>query len=160
MAYQEVRVDKKNTDGEFDFADTLFVRDIDSRVFQAIAYKCIEQIDGVTLATANLIDNLLGRETTDRMKGVTIDQDQKNHSVNIRIEVNIAYGLSIPEKAEEIQNKVTKEVSMLTGLHVASVHVVFKSIIPEKLVLQSPETEAEINEMLEETKAGAYSDEF
>lgn len=45
------------------------------------------------------------------------------------MEVNIIFGVKIPQKAEEIQTKISEEITKLTGLHVASVHVVFKNVI-------------------------------
>ncbi len=116
---------------ELKLPDTVFVRDIESRVFQSVVIKCLAHIEGVALLEGNLIDHLLGREGTERIKGVHVEQDQKNHSVSVKIEINVAHGLSIPEKAEEIQTKVSEEITRLTGLHVACVHVVFKSLIPE-----------------------------
>ena len=116
---------------EIQFADTVFVRDIETRVFQAIVVKCLAEIEGVALLEGNLLDNLLGREGNERIKGIHVEQDQKNHSVSIKVEVNVAHGISIPEKAEEIQTKIAAEVCKLTGLHVACVHVIFKALISE-----------------------------
>jgi len=90
---------------EFEFADTVFVRDIESRVFQAITFKCLQDIEGVALLEGNLIDNLLGRDHPEKMKGIHVEQDQKNHAVNIRIELNISYGISIPEKLKRFRQK-------------------------------------------------------
>ncbi|PCI93918.1 hypothetical protein COB11_04590 [Candidatus Aerophobetes bacterium] len=150
------------TKEDYEFADTVFVRDVDSRVFQAISYKCLLGIEGVELIGGNILDSLLGRESaSERIKGITVDQDQKNHSVNIKIEVNVAYGISIPEKSEEIQSKVAKELAALTGLHVASVHVVFKNLItqqPIEKLLESKESEDE--EDMEKQAAVEYTDEF
>ena len=119
---------------EIEFADTIFVRDIETRVFQAIVVKCLAEIEGVALLEGNLLDNLLGREGNERIKGIHVEQDQKNHSVSIKVEVNVAHGISIPEKAEEIQTKIAAEVCSLTGLHVACVHVIFKALISEQLL--------------------------
>jgi uncharacterized alkaline shock family protein YloU len=119
---------------EYEFADTVFIRDVESRVFQAIAFKCIASIEGVELIGGNILDSLLGRDTTDRIKGIQVEQDQKNHSVNIKIELNVAYGVCIPEKAEEIQSKVAKEICRLTGLHVGIVHVIFKNLISQESI--------------------------
>jgi len=143
--------------GEYEFADTVFVRDIESRVFQAIAFKCLMGIEGVELMGGNILDSLLGRESPDRIKGISVDQDQKNHSVNIKIEVNISYGLSIPEKAEEIQAKVTQEICRLTGLHVGSVHVVFKGLISQETKLL-PESAEQTGKVLEDSLE--YSEEL
>ncbi len=114
---------------ELELPETIFVRDIESKVFQSIAMQCLAKIEGVAVLEGNLIDSLLGRDPFERVKGIFVEQDQKTHSVNVRVEVNVAYGVSIPDKADEIQTKIAHEIARLTGLHVASVHVVFKNLI-------------------------------
>src|SRR3989344_2606670 len=119
----------KNMDArEIQLPETVFIRDIETRVFQAICLRTLSKIEGIGLLEGNLIDSLLGREL-ERVKGIHVDQDQKKHSVEIRVEINIGYGISIPEKAEEVQTKLAEAVSRWTGLHVASVHVIFKDLI-------------------------------
>ncbi len=113
---------------EIELPDTVFVRDIESRVFQAICLQTLSQIEGIGLLEGSLIDSLLGREL-ERVKGIHVIQDSAKHSVDIRVEIKIAYGVSIPEKAEEVQAKLAEEVSRWSGLHVASVHVIFKDLI-------------------------------
>ena len=136
---------------ELKFADTIFVRDIESRVFQAIVIKCLAEIEGVALLGGTLLDNLLGREGNERIKGIHVEQDSKNHSVSIKVEVNIAHGISIPEKSEEIQTRIAEEVTQLTGLHVACVHVVFKALIEDEPLMgeileeEVPEEEKEFS---------------
>ncbi len=127
MAERPVKVDTK----EFEVPRTVFSRDIESRVIQVIILYCLGKIEGVGLLGGGLIDSLLGREV-EKVKGITVEQDSKNHSVKVHVEITIAYGISIPEKAEEVQNKVVKEIIQLTGLHVASIHVVVKGLIPPK----------------------------
>ncbi len=122
---------------ELHLPDTVFVRDIETRVFQAIVLQSLAKIDGIGLLEGNLFDSLLGRDL-DRVKGINVEQDQKKHSVTVRVEVNIAYGLSIPQKAEEVQTAIVAEIVEWTGLHVGSVHVVFKD-----LIVPSPEKEEE-----------------
>lgn len=119
---------EKLDEKELNLPETLFVRDIETRVFQAIVLQGLAKIEGIGLQEGNLLDSLLGREV-ERIKGIYVEQDQKQHSVQVRVEINIAYGLSIPEKAEEVQTKVAEEISQWTGLHVASVHVVFKDLM-------------------------------
>ena len=80
---------------EIDLPDTVFIRDIESRVFQAITIKCLSSIEGISLIEGTLIDNLFGREGLERVKGVYVEQDSKSHSVNLKIELNVAYGISI-----------------------------------------------------------------
>ena len=126
MSYDQL---KKIDEKEIDLPDTVFVWDIENRVFQSIALQCLAQIEGIALLEGNLFDAILGRDCGDRVKGIHVEQDQKGHAVSVRVEVNVAYGTNIPEKAEEIQIKIAQEVSRLTGLHVGSVHVVFKNLI-------------------------------
>lgn len=114
---------------EIELPETLYVRDIETRVLQSLVVQCLLNIEGIALVEGNLIDSLFGRDPAHRITGITVEQDQKKHSVNIKLEVNVAYGIDIPEKAEEIQLKVTKEFSRFTGLHVSLVHVIFKNLI-------------------------------
>lgn len=146
---------------EIDLPDTVFIRDIESRVFQAITVKCLSGIEGIALLEGTIIDNLLGREGLERIKGIYIEQDSKNHAVNIKVELSIAYGLSVPEKAEEIQTKLVKDIVKLTGLHVASVHVVFKNLIPDRTLKEIVEKEAEKKEMeISDSELDEYAGEF
>ena len=115
---------------ELELPDTLFIRDIETSVFQSIVLECLARIEGVGLLEGNFFDSLLGREGG--VKGIFVDQDLKAHSVHIKVEINVAYGIRLPEKAEEIQMKVAEDVSRLTDLHVGCVHVVFKNLIPTR----------------------------
>lgn len=128
MHEQLKQLDRK----ELDLPDTLFEQDIENKVFQSIAVRCLSQIQGIGFLEGNLIDSWLGRDSSDGAKGIHVEQDEKTHSVNLKVEVNVAYGISIPRKAEEIQTKVAQDISQLTGLHVGRVHVVFKNLIPIK----------------------------
>ena len=144
---------------ELEFAETTYVRDIESRVFQAIALQCLAKIDGIALMGSNLIDNLLGRESGERIKGIYVEQDQKKHSVYIRVEVNIRYGISIPEKAEEIQGKIVEEICKYTGLHISCVHVIFKNLIIENEKPDEPADEPE-GALVAEGEEDSYQESF
>ncbi|MDN3506912.1 MAG: Asp23/Gls24 family envelope stress response protein [Simkaniaceae bacterium] len=141
---------------EIDLPDTLFVRDIETRVFQTIALQTLSTIEGVSMLEGGLIDSFLGRDGTDSVKGIYVDQDQKNKAVKIKLEINIAYGISLPEKAEEIQGKIAQEISRLTGLHVSCVHVIFRNLVlPHEKQLEGPPEEAPIVE-----EVAQYSEDF
>ncbi len=146
---------------ELDLPETVFIRDIESKVFQAIVLRCLAKIEGIGLLEHNLFDSLLGREL-ERIKGIHVEQDQKKHSVNIRVEINILYGICIPEKAEEVQNKIVREVSAWTGLHVSSVHVIFKNLIPLESEISEKEKvpQAQITEKIADATAHEYSEAF
>ena len=136
----------KNMDTrEIELPDTVFIRDVETRVFQAIALQCLAKIEGIGLLEGNLLDTLLGRDL-ERIKGIHVEQDQKKHSVDIRVEINVLYGISIPEKAEEVQTRLAEEISQWTGLHVASVHVIFKDLIHPQAAANTEEQPEVLNE--------------
>ena len=134
---------------ELELPDTVFIRDIETKVFQSIVLQCLSHIEGIAVVDGNLIDSLFNRPPEERVSGIHVEQDQKSHSVKVKVEVNVAYGVSIPEKAEEIQMKITQEISRLTALHVGSIHVVFKNLITKPIV-----------EEIVEKMSKEYSDEF
>jgi uncharacterized alkaline shock family protein YloU len=160
MNEQKMKVDTKKVDTkEFELPETFFIRDIDNKVFQGIVLQCLGGLDGISLVEGNFIDSILGRGS-EGVKGILAEQDSKNHSVNIKIELNICYGYSIPEKAEEIQIKVAEEITRLTGLHVACVHLVFKNVISYE---QMKKLNAALTPAANPVKAFAeedYNDEF
>lgn len=129
----ERKLDIKKVDAkEFEFPETVFVRDIENRVFQGIVLQVLSQIEGISLIEGNFIDHLLGRDVSENVKGIQVEQDVKNHTINVKVEVNILYGASIPEKAEKIQSQVAKKITELTGLHVSCVHVIIKNVVTEQ----------------------------
>jgi uncharacterized alkaline shock family protein YloU len=115
---------------ELELAETVFIQNIETSVFQSIAVRCLLQIQGIALLEGNLIDNWLGRDSSEGIKGIHVDQDERSQSVNVKVEVNVSYGICIPKKGEEMQVKIAQDISRLTGLHVSSVHVIFKNLIP------------------------------
>jgi len=133
---------------EVELPETVFIRDIETRVFQSIVVQCLLRIEGISLVEGNLIDALFGRDPAERISGIFVEQDLKSHSVSVKLEVNVAYGVCLPDKAEEIQTKITQEISSLTRLHVSAVHVIFKNLI----------TKAPIEQEVQESKT--YTDQF
>jgi uncharacterized alkaline shock family protein YloU len=159
MTNPKPNIDKKKVDTkEFELPETVFIRDIENKVFQSIVLQCLAQIEGISLIEGNFIDHLLGR-SAEGVKGIYAQQDDKTHSLDIKVEVNIYYGIIIPTKAEEIQTKIADEITHLTGLHVSSVHVVINNVISveqAKLPSSIQGTPHLINDALREE----YSDEF
>ncbi|MEZ5315569.1 MAG: Asp23/Gls24 family envelope stress response protein [Chlamydiales bacterium] len=142
---------------EFELPKTVFSRDIETRVIQVIILQCLSKIQGVGLIEGNLIDTLLGRTDTDRLKGIFVEQDSKNHQVKVKVEILVKYGISIPKKAEEVQTKVVEEITHLTGLHVATVHVVIKGLVPENKEKKEESYPASLlNHEIEEEEVDAY----
>lgn len=159
MIEKKVKVDVKKVDTkEFDLPETYFVRDIENRVFQGIVLQCLSEIEGIGLVEGNFIDSIFNRGQ-EGIAGIYVEQDSKNQSVIVKIEINIQYGFSIPEKAEEIQTQVANEITRITGLHVSCVHVVFKNVLPidQIKMLRSPLTPtSSVKSSVEDD----YNDEF
>ena len=130
---------------ELEQPETVYIRDIENRVFQAIILQVLTKVDDINLIEGNLIDAILHRGNVERVKGIYVEQDTKSPTIKVKVEVNIFYGVSIPEKAEEIQDKISTEIAKLTGLHVSTVHVIFKNMFLEK-----PQASEELAELAKE----------
>lgn len=159
MLDKKTAVDAKKVDTkEFDIPETYFVRDVENRVFQGIVLQCLSEIEGIGLVEGNFIDSIFSRGQ-EGIAGIHVDQDSKNHSVTVKIEINVQYGFSIPDKAEEIQTKVANEITKITGLHVSCVHVVFKNVLPidQIKMLRSPLTSSS---NVKSSVEDEYNDEF
>lgn len=160
MADKEIKRPERFDTKELEFPSTTFVRDIDNRVFQSIVLQCLAKIDGVCVAEGRLIENLLPRNSTESIRGVVAEQDSKNHSVGIKVEVRVRYGVVLPRKADEIQSRVAEEITKLTGLHVSYVHVVFKGLMGDETAKgSSPDTVARAGVAMA-SASEEYSDEF
>lgn len=164
MANNKQKNEAKRLDTkELELPETLFVRDIETKVFQGIILQCLARIEGIALVEGNFIDNIFNRGTLEGIKGIYAEQDNKSPSVKVKIEVNIYYGYSIPEKAEEIQNLCREEITRLTGLHVSNVHIIFKNILLDEYKRDSLITDpAESGAGLKRTSSieEEYNDEF
>jgi len=126
---------------EFNLPETVLSRDIENRVFQGIIVKALSEISGIGLIEGNFLDTLIGR--LDKVKGIYTEQDTKSHAIKIRIELNVRYGILIPQKAEEIQAKVIEAVTKLTGVRVSEIHIVFKELITKEESESSQKTRHE-----------------
>lgn len=158
MTDPKLKVDKKKVDTkEFELPETVFIRDIEDKVFESIVLQCLAKMDGIGLSEGNYIDHLFGR-SSEGVTGIHAEQDEKNQSVQIKVEVNILYGISIPEKAEEIQSTIAEEITKLTGLHVSSVHVVFKNVISEEQAQKLGEHRSQ--QLIDSSVEEEYPDEF
>ncbi len=119
---------------ELELPETTYIRDIENKVLQGIVVHCLSDIDGISLVHGNFINNILGKDNLEGIRGIQTQQDNKHQCLTVKVEINIEYGIPIPEKAEEVQNKITKEITRLTGLHVSSIHVVFKNVTSKETI--------------------------
>ena len=84
MIDSRLKVDKKKIDTkEFELPETVFIRDIENKVFQSIALQCLSQIEGVCLVQGNFIDHLFGR-MAEGVQGMSAEQDEKSQSSMIK----------------------------------------------------------------------------
>jgi uncharacterized alkaline shock family protein YloU len=157
---------KKHIDTkELELPDTVFVRDIENRVFQGIILQCLSSVEGISLLEGSFFDYLLRRDNVEGIKGITAEQNSKNQSLVVKVEVNIEYGVSIPEKSAEIQTCIADEITKFTGLHVACIHVVFKNVLLPSTHRQEQEApmEKEENDTLildDDLDNNDYGDDF
>lgn len=159
MSEKKAEIKVKGLDArELKFPETLYVRDIEDRVFQGIVLECIKETSGIAPVEGSFISSIFNSSPQEGIKGITIEQNLKERSVGIKVEVNVAYGESIPEKAEELQSKIAEEITRLTGLHVSLVHVVFKHVIS----LDETKEFAALDSVQESTRLrkGASEDEY
>jgi len=111
-----------------------YIQDIESKVFQAITYQVLKEIASIELVEGSILDSFLGVEGAEKIKAIHVELDETNPFVSFKIDLNILYGVSIPEKSEEIQNKVKVKVEELTGYQIGFIHLVFKNIVfPQSL---------------------------
>lgn len=146
---------------EFEIPETTFSCDIDNRVFQGIILQCLANIEGISLIEGNFIDNILGRSGPESIKGIVVEQDNKTQTIEIKVEINICYGNSIPAKAEEIQTRIAQEIVRLTGLHLSGIHVIFRNVVPYEQMKKAlaPQT-SPVRTPPEAQSSDDYSDEF
>jgi uncharacterized alkaline shock family protein YloU len=147
MIEKKAKLDTK----EFELPETEYIRDIDNRVFQGIILQTLAKIQDISILEGNILDHILRR--SEGVKGIHTEQDPKTCSISAKVEVAIAYGVSIPAKAEEIQTKVVQELVRMTGLRVSHVHVVFKELIPADQAKRTPTIKEKLH-------AATYSDIF
>ena len=69
---------------EFELPDTHFVRDVENNVFQGIVLQCLSKVEGIGLIEGNFIDNIFNRSSLEHVKGIHVEQDNKNHSVVLK----------------------------------------------------------------------------
>lgn len=143
---------------EPELPETVFERDIEDRVFQALVVQCLSEVEGVALLEGGRIQNFLKR-SSETIPGIQAEKGDMDHSINVKVELKIAYGVPIPEKAEEIQSRVAQHLSKMTGLHVSKVHVVFTDLImedPNQLFILPPKNGGGEKPLLTEQLEGDY----
>ena len=100
-------------------------------VIEVIVGIAASQVDGVYSmrgSLANSLNELFGRKN--RGKGVKIDQDAGHLSADVYAFLN--YGVSVPQVALAIQEKVKQQLLFMTGLKLVAVNVYVQGVVPAK----------------------------
>lgn len=148
--------DRRIDPREFELPETVYSRDIEDQVLHGLIVRTLSEIPSIGLMEGSFLDNLIGRPS--RVKGITTEQDPSSQSVKVRIEVKVQFGISIPQKAEEIQSSVVGAITSMTGLRVAEVHVVFKELLPEE---NAPQPKTPLSpESVDRTVEEEFENEF
>lgn len=90
----------------------------------SVAIKEIKGVVGMSHSFAGGIAEMLGKKSTSR----GVKAEVKNNSVIIDVSIVIEYGVSIPDVAWEIQEKIKNAVEAITGLSVENVNILVQGI--------------------------------
>lgn len=146
----DVKLDE-NPDGTVSFA---------TEVIATIAGLAATEVDGVSSMSSpssGLADMFARKSSRNFTKGVRIDLDGNNVSVNITIVVE--YGSPVPDVARGIQENVKKAIETMTGLVVSAVDVHVAGISFEREQRAAKEIEEQHRKMLEQAEEAAAAEE-
>ena len=95
---------------------------IADEVVAIIAALAATEVEGVASMAGNITNELISKLGMKNLsKGVRITMEDGN--VIVSVALNIAYGYSIPEVSQKVQEKVKNAIETMTGLTVAGVNV-------------------------------------
>ncbi len=101
---------------------------INNEVVGKIAALAAVDVDGVvSLSGKYSLAEMWGRKDLD--KGIAVEIDDNEPKVDIKIEVNVEYGVDIYKAAHQLQLAVKNAVEGMTGLKVTQVDVRVRDIV-------------------------------
>ena len=95
---------------------------IHKKVIGEIAAAALGEIDGVQLASKDLLNQFLEILGQKNCPGINVTVD-KDGQVTIELKVTIRYGINIPDIARQIQDVVRLAVEKTTDIHLREVNV-------------------------------------
>lgn len=101
------------------------------QVLEIIAGIAASEIDGVAKMHGSLasgVGEFFGRQLDRRGVKLSSNDDQ----LAIDVDVYVQYGVSVPQIAGEIQNKVKQQVTLMTGLKPTEVNVRIEGIVADE----------------------------
>lgn len=108
-------------------ADQLGEVKIADEVVAIIAGLAATEVEGVSSMAGNITNEIVSRLGMKNLsKGITVDVE--GSEANVDVALNIAYGYSIPDVSEKVQEKVKTAIENMTGLTVEIVNVHIASV--------------------------------
>ena len=112
LEQEEIVVEKKSI-GEVKIA---------SEVVAVIAGLAANEVEGVHSMAGNLTNEIIGKLGGKNMsKGVKVILS--GDTVHVDMTINMMYGYSIPKVSKQVQEKVSQQIEIMTGLVVPEVNV-------------------------------------
>lgn len=91
-------------------------------VVAIVAGLAATEVEGVSSMAGNITNDIVSRLGMKNLsKGVRVAME--DGKVLVSVALNIAYGYSIPEVSQKVQEKVKNAIETMTGLTVAGVNV-------------------------------------
>lgn len=100
-------------------------------VVESIAGITVDQIDGVHLISNNIskgFNTILGRDAVGA--GTKLIEDERG--LVIRVNVMLDFGVSVPQVATKIQDRIQQQLLFMTGIVIDEVNVVVSGMVPDK----------------------------
>ena len=123
------------TDNKKDMRDTYTIYDdqtigkvqIADEVVAIIAGLAATEVEGVASMAGNITKELVSKLGMKNLsKGVKVEVT--DDSVEVNLSLNIAYGYSIPEVSNRVQERVKAAIENMTGLQVLDVNIRIASV--------------------------------
>ena len=100
---------------------------IADEVVAIIAGLAATEVEGVSSMAGNITNEIVSKLGMKNLsKGIQVELIEGE--VKVDVAINIAFGYSIPEVSEKVQEKVSTTVENMTGLKVAVVNVKIASV--------------------------------
>lgn len=112
-------------------ADQLGEVKIADEVVAIIAGLAATEVEGVSSMAGNITNEIVSRLGMKNLsKGITVAVTDT--TVTVDVALNIAYGFSIPEVSEKVQDRIKTAIENMTGLTVEQVNVRIASVDMDK----------------------------
>lgn len=108
-------------------SDALGDVQVSDDVVAIIAGLAATEVEGVSSMAGNITNEIVSKLGMKNLsKGIQVELIEGE--VKVDVAINIAFGYSIPEVSEKVQEKVNTTVENMTGLKVAVVNVKIASV--------------------------------